>query len=61
MKFISLFSMVDQDIVSMYPSRYFLIMVRQDINGKFKDIKVEHLYDEETQKAFSNADGEKLC
>ena len=63
MKFTSLFSMINGELVSIYPQRYFVILIHQDMKGKFKSLEIENLieYDEETKEAILNDDGEKFC
>lgn len=61
MKFTSLFSMVNNELVSIYPQRYFVILIYQDMKGKFKSLEIESLYDEENKEAIINDDGEKFC
>ena len=61
MKFTSLFSMINNELITIYPSRYFVIMIHQDMKGKFNKLEIESLYDEETKKAIFDYDGEKCC
>jgi hypothetical protein len=61
MKFTSLFSMINGELVSIYPQRYFVILIHQDMKGKFKSLEIESLYDEETKEAIFDYDGEKFC
>lgn len=62
MTFTSLFSMIDNEIVSIFPNDNCFVMVHQDTNGNCKNIEIEYLYDEEeTKKTILNYDGEKFC
>ena len=53
--------MINNELITIYPSRYFVIMIHQDMKGKFNKLEIESLYDEETKKAIFDYDGEKFC
>jgi len=61
MKFTSLFSMINNELITIYPNRYFVILIHQNMEGKFNKLEIESLYDEETKEAIFDYDGEKFC